>query len=37
MVVALTSPDGSRDELFLSNYATLQLRDELAACPASAR
>ena len=31
MVVALTSPDDSRyDSLFLSNYATLRLKDELA-------
>ena len=29
-IVALTSPDGSRDELFLANYATLQLVDVLA-------
>src|SRR4051794_4498888 len=30
MIVNLFSPDGSRDNLFLSNYATIQLRDELA-------
>src|SRR3981189_2573353 len=30
LVVALYSPDGSHDALFLSNYATLQLRDEIA-------
>lgn len=30
MVVHLTSPDGSRDELYLSNYATLQIKDVLA-------
>ena len=32
-IVALTSPDGSRDELYLSNYATLQIRDVLARVP----
>ena len=30
MIVNLFSPDGSRDNLYLSNYATIQLRDELA-------
>ncbi|HMF13140.1 MAG TPA: efflux RND transporter permease subunit, partial [Gemmataceae bacterium] len=30
MIVNLRSPDGSRDNLYLSNYATIQLRDELA-------
>jgi multidrug efflux pump subunit AcrB len=30
MFVSIYSPDGSRDNLFLSNYATLQIRDELA-------
>src|SRR5213083_2627430 len=30
LVVALTSPDKSYDELFLNNYATLNLRDELS-------
>jgi HAE1 family hydrophobic/amphiphilic exporter-1 len=30
LVVALTSPDKSFDDLFLSNYATLNLRDELS-------
>ena len=29
-IVALTSPDGSRDELYLANYATLQVVDVLA-------
>src|SRR5437870_2337968 len=29
MIVNLSSPDGSRDNLYLSNYATIQLRDEL--------
>ncbi|HEY7648186.1 MAG TPA: multidrug efflux RND transporter permease subunit [Methylomirabilota bacterium] len=29
-IVALTSPDGSRDELYLSNFATLQVLDVLA-------
>jgi multidrug efflux pump len=32
-IVALTSPDGSRDELYLSNYATLQMVDVLARVP----
>jgi len=30
MIVNLFSPDGSRDNLHLSNYATIQLRDELS-------
>ena len=30
MVIHVTSPDGSRDQLYLSNYATLQVRDVLA-------
>ncbi|MEX1025588.1 MAG: multidrug efflux RND transporter permease subunit [Planctomycetota bacterium] len=30
MVVHLLSPDGSRDQLFISNYAFLQVRDVLA-------
>ena len=30
MIVNLFSRDGSRDNLYLSNYATIQLRDELA-------
>src|SRR5438128_488244 len=30
MIVNLFSPDNSRDSLYLSNYATIQLRDELA-------
>ncbi len=30
MIVNLTSPDGFRDAVYLSNYATIQLRDELA-------
>jgi len=30
MVVHLTSPDGTLDQLFTSNYALLQVRDELA-------
>src|SRR6516165_6693994 len=29
MVVHLSSPDGSRDQLYLSNYATLQIKDVL--------
>jgi hydrophobe/amphiphile efflux-1 (HAE1) family protein len=32
-IVALVSPDGSRDELYLSNYATLQVVDALARVP----
>ena len=30
LVISLTSPDNKYDSLFLSNYATLQLRDELS-------
>ena len=30
MIVNLFSPDGSRDNLYLSNYATIQLKDELS-------
>src|SRR5207253_1636350 len=30
MIVNVFSPDKSRDSLYLSNYATIQLRDELA-------
>ncbi len=30
MIVNLFSPDESRDNLYLSNYATIQLKDELA-------
>src|SRR6184192_1023554 len=30
MIVNLCSPDNSRNSLYLSNYATIQLRDELA-------
>jgi multidrug efflux pump subunit AcrB len=30
MIVNLFSPDDTRDNLYLSNYATIQLRDELA-------
>lgn len=33
MIVNLYSPTGSRDNLYLSNYATIQLRDELARLP----
>ena len=36
LIVALTSPDGRFDSLFLSNYATINLLDELAASTASA-
>src|ERR1700712_4373925 len=30
MVIALSSPDGSRDQLYIANYATLQIKDVLA-------
>lgn len=30
LVVNLVSPQGSRDQLYLSNYATISLRDEMA-------
>jgi HAE1 family hydrophobic/amphiphilic exporter-1 len=30
MVIHLSSPDGSRDQLYMSNYATLQVKDVLA-------
>jgi hydrophobe/amphiphile efflux-1 (HAE1) family protein len=30
MIVNLFSPDGSRNNLYLSNYATIQLKDELS-------
>src|SRR4051795_5926732 len=33
MIVNLFSPDKSHDNLYLSNYATIQLRDELARLP----
>jgi multidrug efflux pump subunit AcrB len=33
MILNLFSPDSSRDTLYLSNYATLQLRDELMRLP----
>jgi multidrug efflux pump subunit AcrB len=33
MIVNLFSPDNTRDNLYLSNYATIQLRDELARLP----
>ena len=33
MIVNLFSSDNSRDSLYLSNYATIQLRDELARLP----
>ena len=33
MIVNLYSPDGSRDNLYLSNYATIQLRDHELAVP----
>src|SRR5438128_3204766 len=33
MIVNLFSPDNSRNALYLSNYATIQLRDELSRLP----
>ena len=30
MVIHLDSPDGSRDQLYISNYVTLQIKDVLA-------
>lgn len=33
LVVNLVSPDDSRDQLYLSNFATIRLRDELARVP----
>src|SRR3546814_7900493 len=30
MVIHLSSPDQSRNQLYMSNYATLQIRDRLA-------
>jgi len=33
MVVHLTSPNGRYDEIYLRNYATLQVKDELARIP----
>ena len=32
-IVTLTSPDGRFDSLYLSNYATIRLKDELARLP----
>ena len=33
VVVAIMSPDNSHDPVFLSNYATLQIKDEIARLP----
>ncbi len=33
MIINLFSPDRSRDNLYMSNYATIQLKDELARLP----
>jgi multidrug efflux pump subunit AcrB len=33
MIITVFSPDDSRDALYLSNYATVQLRDEVARLP----
>ena len=36
-IVALTSPDSRYDSLYLANYATIRLKDEISrVCPASA-
>src|ERR1700749_2004565 len=32
-IVTLTSPDNSRDDLYLSNFATIKLKDEIARLP----
>ena len=32
-IVTLTSPDNSRDSLYLSNFATIRLKDEIARLP----
>ena len=33
MTVNLLSPDGRYDDVFMSNYATIRIRDELLRCP----
>ena len=33
MIVNLVSPDGRYDNIFLSNYATIQIKDELGRLP----
>ena len=33
MIVNLVSPDGRYDDIFLSNYATIQIKDELGRLP----
>src|SRR5436309_319635 len=33
MIVNLVSPDGRYDDIFLSNYATIEIRDELGRLP----
>jgi len=33
VVIALSSPDNSHDTVFMSNYATLQLKDQIARLP----
>jgi multidrug efflux pump subunit AcrB len=33
MIAHLVSPDNSRDELYLGNYAFLQVKDQLARIP----
>src|SRR5207237_292779 len=37
MIVNLVSPDGRYDDLFLSNYATIDVRDELGRLPPEPR
>lgn len=33
LVVGIVSPDGTRDPLYMSNYATLQIKDQLSRLP----
>ncbi len=33
MVIHLSSPDGSRDQLYMSNYATLNVKDQISRVP----
>src|SRR5258705_9500729 len=37
MILALNSPDGSRDAAFLSNYARINIQDQLSRVPGIAR
>ncbi len=34
LAVSLISPDGRYDDVYLSNYATIQIKDELLRLPA---